>query len=57
LDANEGVDGTDVLVLDIPENVLAEYEWVEEESRNYRECLVPAAILNAYEVDRLTEDD
>lgn len=48
LDANEGVvTGEDVLDLEIPEEVVAPYEWIEED-KAYREFLVPAEIANRY---------
>ncbi len=42
LDAQEGARGDDLVVLDVPEDLIGEYEWVEE-GRGYREWLVPAA--------------
>jgi hypothetical protein len=45
LDANEGAQGDVVLLVDIPEEVFAKYEWVED-GKPYREALVPAEILN-----------
>ena len=61
VDANEGADGDTVLVLDIPEEVIAPYEWVAEWPEPdpsipaeviarlaYREFLVPAEIVNRY---------
>jgi hypothetical protein len=35
------------VVVDIPEEVIAEFEWVED-LKTYREWLVPAALLNQY---------
>lgn len=49
LDGNEGAFG-DVLfqiTLDLPETVIADYEWVEE-GKGYREWLIPAALLNPH---------
>src|SRR5437867_3558114 len=50
LTVNEGA-GTarDILVIDVPENLVAGFEWIEE-GKPYREFLVPAVILNAHEV-------
>jgi hypothetical protein len=47
LDDNEGASGDTVLSLDIPEQVLAEYEWAEE-GKGYREFLLPASVANHY---------
>ena len=46
LDANEGATGDTLLSIMIPEDVFAEYEWVED-TKPYREALVPADVLNA----------
>ncbi len=49
LDVNEGAEG-DVLFrihLDLPEDDLAYYEWVED-GKCYREWLVPADVLNGH---------
>jgi hypothetical protein len=43
-----------LLVLDIPEEIFVEYEWVEE-GKLYREALVPAAILNSLPAPRIAE--
>jgi hypothetical protein len=55
LDPREGADGDDVLVIGMPENVVEEYEWVEE-GKPYREFLVPAEVVNRYPV-RFADDD
>ena len=47
LDINEGAKGEQLLALDIPEEVVAEYEWREDE-KTYREFLVPADVVNRY---------
>ena len=47
LDANEDAKGEGLLTLNIPESVIAEYEWVGE-GKPYREFLVPAEIVNSY---------
>jgi hypothetical protein len=41
LDENEGADGDQVLVLDIPDAIFSEFEWVEDD-KPYREALIPA---------------
>ena len=48
LDASEGVGtGEDVLDLEIPEEIVAPFEWIEGD-KGYREFLVPAEIVNRY---------
>lgn len=51
LDANQGTKGDDFLIVEIPENVFVEYEWIEE-GKPYREALIPAEIVNRYPVTR-----
>lgn len=55
LDCNEGAKGDDLLVADVPECLVAEFEWIED-GKGYREFLVPAAILNQY-IWRLVDTD
>jgi len=45
LDNSEGASGEALLQIDIAEDLHAAFEWVEE-SKPYREWLVPAAVLN-----------
>lgn len=46
LAVNEGVNGDDLLVVEIVDApALAEHEWVEE-GKPYREWLIPAALVN-----------
>jgi hypothetical protein len=52
VDLNEGAEGDDVLLIEVPEAVVAPYEVIEEH-KPYREFLVPAAILNSYPVQRV----
>jgi len=40
----EGILGDNWLFLEIPENVVAEYEWIEE-GKPYREWLIPAEVV------------
>jgi hypothetical protein len=47
LDANEGVTAEDVIDLEIPEEIVAPFEWIEED-KGYREFLVPVEIVNRY---------
>jgi hypothetical protein len=56
LDENEGADGDTVLALDIPDDMLAEYEWIEEE-KAYREFLCPATLVNRFGPPKIHEDD
>ena len=55
LDANSGAEGDYVLMIDAPEEVLTEFEWVED-GKGYREFCVPAAVLNEYPVQLETEE-
>jgi hypothetical protein len=48
LDANEGADGDNVLFVEIPDDAVAEYEWIQD--IGYREFLVPAELVNRYPV-------
>jgi hypothetical protein len=45
-----------VLALSMPEDLLAQWEWVEE-GKGYREFLVPAEILNASGRPRVIRDE
>lgn len=47
LDENEGAKGDELLCLEIAEESIAEYEWVEE-GKGYREWLIPATVANAH---------
>ena len=47
MDPNEGASGDVLFVLDIPEQVLKPFEWIEE-GKPYREFLVPADTVNEY---------
>jgi hypothetical protein len=47
LDSNESAVGDDVLDLEIPEEIVAPFEWIEEH-KGYREFLVPVEIVNRY---------
>src|SRR5262249_4188805 len=55
LDNSEGASGETVLKVEIAEEILTPYEWLEE-GKSHREWLVPAAILNkAGQVSRFQE--
>lgn len=60
LDSNEGlpIENPAIFVLNIPEEIIKEYEW-HEDKKGYREWCVPAEIVNKYFVDRkiYSEDD
>jgi hypothetical protein len=58
LDVNEGAGGNQVLELTIPGSTFERYEWVED-TKNFREALVPAASLNHHlrTLRVLTEDE
>ena len=43
-----------MLAVDIPETMIAEYEWVED-GKPYREWLIPAEILNRYPVTEVVD--
>src|SRR5262245_23965343 len=45
LDNSEGASGETLLQIEIAEDIIAAYEWVEE-GKPYREWLVPARVLN-----------
>jgi hypothetical protein len=52
----EGAKGEDLLTLEIPDDVLAEYEWVQE-GPTYREFLIPAEMVNSYGPPNLCDED
>lgn len=52
----EGAKGKDLLTLEIPDDVLAEYEWVQE-GPAYREFLIPAEVVNSYGPPELCDED
>jgi hypothetical protein len=56
LDINEGAKEDCVLLIEIPEGVFAECEWVEE-GKPYRESLIPAAIVNRYGPPKIYDHD
>lgn len=56
LDCNEGASGNELLVIEIPEDELAEWEWVEE-GKPYREFCVPAEVVNAHGPPKLISDE
>ena len=56
LDEHEGVDGDDVLELDIDEALFARHEWLAED-RTYRDAMIPAKELNRYSVRLLNHGE
>lgn len=56
LDPNEGAWGDTVLVVEIPEDQIIEYEWVEE-GKPYREFLIPAETVNRYGPPSIFDED
>ena len=55
LDANSGAEGDALLVLEIPEEIFAEYEWAEE-GKGYRESLVPVEVLNSFSPPKIADE-
>ena len=47
LDPNDGAYGDALLVVEIPDDVFAGYEW-REEGKSIREALIPADVVNRY---------
>ncbi len=56
LDFGQGAKGKAVFLLEIPEEVIEPYEWVQEECP-YREFLIPAEIVNRYGPPELVDED
>ena len=52
----EGAKGDGLLSLTITDDVLAQYEWIEEE-KPYREFLFPAKIVNQHGPPELVDED
>jgi len=50
LDANEGAYGDVVLFVVMPEEIVVEYEWIQD--IGYREFLVPANIISQFPINR-----
>jgi hypothetical protein len=58
LDENEGACGNALLQVELPnEEMVSDYEWVQEESFGYREWLIPAALINSHGKVTEVEDD
>ena len=57
LDIGQGAKGEFLLSVEIPEEVLETYEWIEE-GKPYREFLIPADVVNSYgPPENCDEDD
>ena len=56
LDFGQGAKGKAVFLLEIPEDVVKPYEWIEE-GNPYREFLIPAEIVNSYGPPELVDED
>src|SRR5262245_8840384 len=56
LDNSEGASGEALVQVEIAEEILTDYEWIEE-GKPYREWLVPADILNKYGRIELVEEN
>lgn len=56
LDLGQGAKGNDLLLLDIPEDEISPFEWIEE-GKPYREFLAPAEIVNGYGPPTLVDDE
>jgi hypothetical protein len=55
IDEDEEADGNRVLAVEVPEEVIADYEWIEE-LKGYREWLVPAKVPNRYPVTEVSAE-
>jgi hypothetical protein len=55
LDIHEGADGDSLLVIEIPESRISDFEWIEDE-KPYREFLAPADIVNKYGPPELIDE-
>jgi hypothetical protein len=56
LDSNEGAQGHDLLMVEMDEVAVSDFEW-REEGRPYREWCVPASILNRFPRRLLGQDE
>lgn len=56
LDSGQGAKGKDLLCLDIPDDVLEPYEWIEE-GKTYRAFLLPAEIVNLHGPPEVCDED
>jgi len=56
LDNSEGAKGDTLLQLEIPEETMITYEWIEDD-KPYREFLIPADVLNGYGKPTIVDED
>lgn len=56
MDINEGAEGDQVLRVDIPDDLLGDYELIEED-KPCREWCVPAALINEHATVTLMTDE
>jgi hypothetical protein len=54
LDGNEGANGDTVLSVDLSEEAIADYEWIEE-GKSHREWLIPAAVVATNQVKEIRD--
>ena len=55
LSVNEGAAGDVVLAIEVPDELVAEYEWIED-GKPYREWLIPAELVNRFGPPAVVED-
>jgi hypothetical protein len=56
LDINEGAKGDTLLKVELPEQVIADFEWIEE-GKPYREWLIPAQRINEQAKASIVDED
>jgi hypothetical protein len=55
LDIIEGADGDTLLQVELPEQTIADYEWIEKD-KPYREWLIPADLINGLASARVVDE-
>ena len=56
LDLGEGAEGDTLLQVELPEQAIADYEWIEE-GKPYREWLIPAQLINEQAKASVVDED
>ena len=56
LDIGQGAKGKAIFLLEIPEEAIQPYEWVED-GKPYREFLIPSELVNRYGPPELVDED
>ena len=56
LDINEGAEGDTLIRVELPEQAIADYEWIED-GKPYREWLIPAQLINKQAKASIVEED